>query len=224
MKDLVKEINTLKISIVPVNSGKGIVDECLCDTIGCRVNELEENGKCGNSRLFNELSFCLLTANFNAEKSLKIQDELGNGFYTLPEDKLVSELKRLGHRFPNARSQYIINARQHRNKLRKIIDDLSGDEIALREWFVKNVKGLGYKEASHYLRNIGFKNYAIIDFHIIDILADNGYIERPKSKSLNRRLYLEIEEVLKKIAKRLSLNLSELDFYLWYMETGKVLK
>lgn len=224
MKDLIKEVRLLKEKIVPVNSGKGVVEECLCDTIECRINELEESGKCGNSRLFNELCFCLLTANFNAEKSIRIQKELGNGFYNLPEEKLVSELKRLGHRFPNARSQYILAARSHRNKLRKIIDDLSSDETALREWFVKNIKGLGYKEASHYLRNIGFKNYAIIDFHIIDILADNGYIARPKTKSLNRKLYLEVEDVLKGIAKKLSLNLSELDFYLWYMETGKVLK
>ncbi|GAJ17855.1 unnamed protein product, partial [marine sediment metagenome] len=34
------------------------------------------------------------------------------------------------------------------------------DEIKLREWVVKNFKGLGYKEASHFLRNIGYKNFA----------------------------------------------------------------
>lgn len=224
MIDIFNEINSLKKKIVPVNSGHGLVQECLCDTIECRINELEKNGMCGNETLFNELCFCLLTANFNAEKSMRIQNELGSGFYSLPKDKLLSELKRLGHRFPNARSEYILAARAHRNKLRKLIDDLSSDELALREWFVKNVKGLGYKESSHYLRNIGFKNYAIIDFHIIDILADNNYIERPKSKSLTRKTYLEIEDVLKKIAKKLDLNLSELDFYLWYIETGKVLK
>ncbi len=85
-----------------------------------------------------------------------------------------------------------------------------------------NVKDLGYKESSHFLRNIGFKGSAIIDFHIIDILADNRLIERPKA--LTKSDYLRIEGVLGNIAKKADLNLSELDLYLWYLETGKVLK
>ena len=84
------------------------------------------------------------------------------------------------------------------------------------------MKGLGYKEASHFLRNIGFDNYAIIDFHIIDILYDNKLIQKPKTITKNK--YLEIEDLLKKIAKKTNLTLAELDLYLWYIETGKILK
>jgi N-glycosylase/DNA lyase len=36
--------------------------------------------------------------------------------------------------------------------------------------------------------------------------------------------YLEIENFLMKIAKKLNLSLAELDLYLWYIETGKILK
>ena len=36
-----------------------------------------------NNILFQELCFCLMTANFNAEKSLKIQTALKNKFLTL---------------------------------------------------------------------------------------------------------------------------------------------
>jgi len=90
------------------------------------------------------------------------------------------------------------------------------------EWLVKNISGIGYKEASHFLRNIGFTNLAIVDFHILNLLARHGLIEKPKT--LTRKKYLEIEEVLRAIAEKLDLNLAELDLYLWYMETGKVLK
>jgi N-glycosylase/DNA lyase len=84
------------------------------------------------------------------------------------------------------------------------------------------VTGIGYKEASHFIRNIGHTDCAIIDFHILDILARSGLIDKPKT--LTRKKYLEIEDVLRRIGARSSLNLGELDLYLWYMETGKVLK
>ncbi|MFX1391198.1 MAG: N-glycosylase, partial [Promethearchaeota archaeon] len=64
--------------------------------------------------------------------------------------------------------------------------------------------------------------YAIIDFHIIDILVSYNLIEKPKT--LSKSKYLEIEGVLKDIGRRLKLNLAELDLYLWYLETGKILK
>jgi len=96
------------------------------------------------------------------------------------------------------------------------------DGNALREWIVENVKGLGYKEASHFLRNVGFDDYAIIDFHIVDLLVDYKLIEKPKT--ITKRKYMAIESLLKKLARKTNLTLAELDLYLWYMETGKILK
>ena len=83
-------------------------------------------------------------------------------------------------------------------------------------------KRIRHEEASHFLRNIGHENLAIIDFHIIDILADNKLIEKPKTMTPNK--YLEIEQILKDLGKKINMNMSELDLYLWYMETGKILK
>jgi len=98
----------------------------------------------------------------------------------------------------------------------------SGDSGEVRDWLVGNVRGLGLKEASHFLRNVGFFDVAIIDFHIIDLLVGKGLIKRPRS--LSRRRYLEVEGVLRKIADKAKMSLGELDLYLWYLETGKVLK
>ncbi len=185
------------------------------DLVSARVREFESEKT--DEGLFSELCFCILTANFDAERSIKIQEEIGKNFLTLTEPELASELKQLGHRFPNTRAKYIVGARRH--TLRKIIDSFEGEE--LRDWLAKNVKGIGYKEASHFLRNIGFKNLAILDFHIIDVLVRNGLIQKPK---LTREKYMEIEELLRYIAAEVNLNLAELDLYLWFAETGKVLK
>jgi N-glycosylase/DNA lyase len=72
------------------------------------------------------------------------------------------------------------------------------------------------------MRNIGFENVAIIDFHIIDILERYGLIEKPKT--LTKKNYLYIESVLNELAQKCSVTLADLDLYLWYLETGKLLK
>ncbi|MBN2095727.1 MAG: N-glycosylase/DNA lyase [Candidatus Aenigmarchaeota archaeon] len=191
--------------------------------IDFRMKEFEHAGKMSGTEIFKELCFCLLTANFNAERSIKIQKEIGDGFITLHLEELSEKLASFGHRYPNARAAYIFEARKHKDTLKENLEGMP-DDFSAREWLVCNVKGLGYKEASHFLRNIGRKNLAIIDFHIVDILAENKLIEPPKSKCLTKKKYLEIEEVLRAIGQKAGLNPAELDLYLWYMETGKVLK
>ena len=197
---------------------KGTEVEKLVDS---RIKEFKKLGEQSSNEIFKELCFCILTANFSAERAIKIQKEIGNGFLTLGKTELAKRLKEFGHRYPKPRAGYVIEARKYKDSLKEIIRSFEG-EHELREWFAENVKGLGYKEASHFLRNVGFENLAIIDFHIIDILANYNVIERPKT--LTKRKYLEIEEMLRKIAKKLDTNLAELDLYLWYAETGKVLK
>ena len=166
------------------------------------------------------MCFCLLTANYNAERSIMIQNEIGECFINDSKEALSEKLKKYGHRFPNARAEYISESKKCKEKLKEIIK--FHDKNALREWIVKNVKGLGYKECSHFLRNIGFDDYAIIDFHIIDILVNHKIIKKPKTLTKNK--YIEIENVLRKLAAKTNLTLAELDLYLWYMETGKILK
>lgn len=193
MKELINQLNKLMASDIS-------------KVINQRVNEFKQV-----KDEFSELCFCILTANYNAERSIKIQEAVGKGFCELSEDELIGKLRELGHRFPNTRAKYILEARNHKNSL-----ELN------RDWLVNNIVGLGMKESSHFLRNIGFTDVAIIDFHIIDLLVRYRLIERPKT--LNKRKYLEIEEVLRSISKEAGLNLAELDLYLWYLETGKVLK
>ena len=188
--------------------------------VDTRIKEFKEIDRRSSDELFQELCFCILTANFNAEKCIKIQKEIRNGFLTLSEEDLAKKLTDLGHRFPNTRANYISESVKYIESLKEIIH--SSNSNNLRKWLVKNIKGLGYKEASHFLRNIGFDDFAIIDFHIIDVLVAYNLIERPRT--LTKRKYLDIENTLRDIAKQTNLTLDELDLYLWYIETGKILK
>lgn len=165
--------------------------------------------------LFSELCFCLMTAGFRADKCIEIQDEIGSGFGDMELEGLRSELKRLGHRFWPQRAERIFLARSVKNELSRVVRE--GD----RDWLVKNVKGFGMKESSHFLRNVGFDDVAIVDFHVVDLLVRYGLIEK---SALNKKRYLEIEGVLRDLGERVGLSLGELDLYLWYIETGKVLK
>jgi len=189
--------------------------------VALRIKEFKSLSTASSRKIFEELCFCILTANFNAERAIAIQKRIGDGFLCLPEERLSRELKSLGYRYPNTRARYIVEARRHAGSLKKTIESAK-DENELRVWLVGNVKGLGFKEASHFLRNIGFRNQAIIDFHIVDVLAKHGLAVKPKTLTPSK--YLEMERILAGLGSRLGLSLAELDLYLWYCETGKVLK
>lgn len=207
MKELIQKIQEFKKTEI-----KNQIDK--------RIKEFKNTNKESNEQLFNELCFCLLTANFNAEKSITIQKNIGGCFLKDSKDEITKKLKNFGHRFPNIRAEYIHRAKKCKDKLNEIISFVDKKEI--REWLVKNVNGISYKESSHFLRNVGFDDYAIIDFHIIDLLVKFNIIKKPKTITKNK--YMEIEKILKKIAQKTNLTLAELDLYLWYIETGKILK
>lgn len=208
MKNLIFRIENLKKSPL-----KKIIDE--------RMKEFSYFQKASNEEVFLELCFCFMTANFQAEKSWQIQKEIGQGFWELSEIELQQKLKNLGHRFWPQRGTRIYEARWLKNSINSKLKEFE-NEIETREWIVKNLKGLGMKEASHFLRNIGYKNVAIIDKHIINLLVSENLIEKPKT--INYKKYIEIEKILKKLSLKTNLSLGELDLYLWSEQTGKVLK
>jgi len=190
--------------------------------IARRIREFKGLGRKGSEEWFSELCFCILTANSTAGLGMKIQRELGSGgFLTLPLEELRHRLKAAGHRFPNTRACFIVEARKFHD-IKGIIERFTGARQA-RGWLAENVKGVGYKESSHFLRNVGFSDVAILDRHVLSMLHEHGLIDG-LPRSLARGRYLEIERKLEELARKLGLALGELDLYLWYSKTGEVLK
>jgi len=145
-------------------------------------------------------------------------------------DAMTDALKKSGaHRFPVARPRYIVSTRNYFHAdcgmaLRQRLRSFS-DPFERRDWLAqeKRVKGLGYKEASHFLRNIGVKGHAILDKHVMRCLAEVGVIDTAKPPS-TRRKYLEVEQQLVQFARDIRVDFDELDLVLWSMKTGEVLK
>lgn len=171
--------------------------------------------------IFSEACFCILTANSSAAMGIRIQKEIGiEGFKNYPLDKLYQIISSKGHRFAMQRAERIVALREKEDLLIEISKFESGKEA--REILVKEIKGYGYKESSHFLRNIGFDDIAIVDRHISRWLFENGLV-KPR-KTITKKVYMESEEALGKIASDMGLTLSELDLYIFYIKTKKVLK
>lgn len=189
--------------------------------ISKRIKEFESFQNKNNNYWFSELCFCLLTANSKAQTAINIQNELKyKGFYNLKEKEISNTIKNNKHRFHNNKAKYIIEARKH-NKIKEIIKNK--EEKEARTWLVNNIKGFGYKEASHFLRNVGYKNLAILDRHILRSMKNNKIIEEIP-KTLNKTNYEEIESKLNSFCKKTNFSMAELDLYIWYLETNRVLK
>jgi len=180
------------------------------------------------NKIFAELVFCILTPQSNAKSCWRAVENLISKNLLLNGNKsqIVKELN--GVRFKYKKAEYIIKAREKFsiNGELFIISKINQfkDVYKIRDWLVENIKGLSYKEASHFLRNIGLgENFAILDRHILKNLKLLGIInEIPRS--LSKKRYYEIEEKMKKFSEKINIPLEELDFVLWYKEKGEIFK
>jgi len=199
------------------------------EDIRARIAEFEEVWQSGtDERLWEEMVFCFFTGGCSAKMGLRSVEAVRPLLLTGTHEELMNAL--VGrHRYPRARAGYIVASRdflqEHCNlELRKKLESFA-DPLERRDWLVKEkgIKGLGYKEASHYLRNIGLKGYAILDKHILRSLAELKIIDDPKPPN-TRLKYLTIEQQLKNLSKLTKIDFDELDLVLWSMKTGEILK
>jgi len=181
-----------------------------------------------DARLWEEMVYCIFTAGSSARMGLNAVEAVRHLIHVGTREEMTEALKGK-YRYIAARPGYIIVTRDYlqehcgfrlRNKLASF-----SDPIARRDWLAgeRRVKGLGYKEASHFLRNIGIPGYAILDKHILRCLSEVGVIDSPKPPSTRLR-YIEIEKRFRAFAQGVKIDFDELDLVLWSMRTGEILK
>lgn len=216
-----KDINQLKEKILLLKNNKEIKDR-----IENQLYSFSEMSKKDDTCWFSELCFCILTANSKALTALEIQNIMNkmspNGFSCLTQEKVSEIIRNNKHRFHNNKSKFIVEARKYSNIKELIFKEIENKKDP-REFLVNNIKGIAYKESSHFLRNVGFKNYAILDRHVLALMEEYGLISN-KPKSINKKNYLEIEEKLLALCKKTKMTQSELDMYLFYIRSGQILK
>lgn len=196
--------------------------------IAARLLHFESIGKKGGNALFSELAFCILTPQskaFSCDEAIKELEQRGLLFGgSAPQIGAVLSKKT---RFHNKKAEYLVEARSKLGDgnfalLKKMT--FSGTEQHARAALLKSVKGIGCKEASHYLRNVGRgSTVAILDRHILRNLVRHGAISAIP-KSLTQKKYLEIERGMESFCGKAGIPLSHLDLLFWAEETGKIFK
>jgi len=174
----------------------------------------------GNNDYFYEMCFCLLTPQSSAKSAwrsiLKLKDMDFKNKNINPKKYIESV------RFYINKSKYLIELKNKYDFIQGNIKSIKNSR-ELRDFLVKNVKGYGYKEASHFLRNIGYKNLAILDRHILKNLLKYKVIsEIPKS--LTPKKYFEIENKFLDFSEKINISMNHLDLLFWSKETGEIFK
>ena len=194
-----------------------------------RLNEFEEIWNVRNDEdIFAELIFCILTPQSKAITcSYAVERICQDKLFLRGNSKQIAN-RLYDIRFKNKKAMFIVEARNRfikdgkisiKSKIKKF-----GNAIKAREWLVQNIKGFGYKEASHFLRNIGHgEELAILDRHVLKNLESLGIIKETP-KNFQRNKYYEIENLMGNFARRINIPIDHLDLLLWCKETGRIFK
>lgn len=216
-------------NVIPMFSELKQKHEAKRKEIDNRLNDFRVNFQQDDRHVFGELCFCLLTPQSKAKscwRTIETLKEKGLLYTGSPQEmkKWMASV-----RFNQNKSKYIAEARRlfsDTNGNIKIKEKIlaANDVFALRSWLIANVKGMGYKEASHFLRNTGFgDDIAILDRHILKNLVKYGIIpEIPKS--LTEKKYIETENKMRGFSRDTGIPLSHLDLLWWSEETGEIFK
>lgn len=205
------------------------IDKLLLYKIKLRINSFDYLWNYGTEEdFFAELLFCLLTPQCQPRPCW-------NTVLTLYKKNLwfkgsASDISNyLNHaRFKYKKAVYILKARElfvdnDIIVLKNRIKDID-DPYEARNWLVKTVDGFGYKEASHFLRNIGMtNNFAILDRHILRTLKNLGLLSKIPA-SLSQKKYLMAEDSFIEYSHKVGIPLSHLDFIFFYKNTGDIFK
>ena len=190
--------------------------------------EVWQNGS--DARLWEELVYCIFTAGASAKMGARAVAAVRPLLKAGTREALTRALTQPpAYRFHNVRAEYVVRTRDYlqgsfamrlRDQLKRIRDPFARRDCLARD---PRITGLGYKESSHFLRNVGFRGYGILDKHIVLSLSELGVVGSAKPPT-TRNLYLETESRMRQFAERVGINFDELDLVLWSMKTGEVLK
>ncbi|KKM22916.1 hypothetical protein LCGC14_1620430 [marine sediment metagenome] len=173
------------------------------------IDRPDEGNKYSNLELDEFMVFCILDTSVPYEKCCQAFDALKKSGMTTRRKlrkctplMVKLELKNTGYRWANQKAKYLM----------EFADNPINLKTATREEMVKNVKGVGMKLASMFLRNTRGHEYAVIDVHTDRWLEKElkAYDQwKPKMS------YEEKEKAFINFAKILGTTPKELDLKIW---------
>ena len=192
--------------------------------IEVRLKEFEQVWLEANDEIIiRELVFCLFTPQSKAKSCWDAVGRVCDAdlLLTGSAKEIAKELK--GVRFHNTKAARVVEARKYLKGFKARIANFE-TPFEAREWLVENINGMGYKEAGHFLRNIGMgQELAILDRHILKNLVLLGVIDEVP-RHITKKQYMGIEAKMKIFSDREKIPMAHLDILLWYRETGEIFK
>ncbi len=207
--------------------------------IESKLREFRGLRRAPHERLFAELCFCILTPQSNALKcDAAIYELWRSGLLTrkAKTNALASRLK--GVRFWRNKASYISRARNRfaaegharMDEIPEKVEELGGR--GARDWLRDEMRGMGIgsKESSHFLRNIGHGDeLAILDRHVLRCLLELEALScvpasRLEKGALSDREYRHIEGEIEGFAEEIGMPMAALDLVLWSARTGYIFK
>ncbi len=186
-------------------------------------------------RLFKELVFVLLTSRSEAKKSWEATEKLAelsllrNG----SREEIAEVLRNYNVQYEENKARYIVDNREDLSQPTlndpsgdlKLMDRIDPDDLErVREQLVGDLQGIGWKGASHFLRNIGYGDeFAIVSAYISKKLHQLGMLESPETPT-SKEDYMDAERKIRELSEETGIGVQELDLLLWSMETGEIFK
>lgn len=195
-----------------------------------RLQEFRDVWTKGSDReIFIELCFCILTPQSKALNAWSAITKLveTNLLFDGNEEEIAKYLNVV--RFKNTKAKNLVVLReQMKNEkgefITKQLFSNMKDSFERRDYIVKNIKGMSYKEAGHFLRNVGFgDDLAILDRHILRNMQRLSIIDEIP-KTITGKIYLDMEKKLREYVKVVGIPMDEMDLLLWYKEAGEIFK
>lgn len=199
------------------------------------IKEVSDENK---EAIFYMLCFCISVPQ---SKAVKVDEAVQllkvHKFYENPLTiQQIIEILRTRARFQNRKAAYLAKAREiflGTGKYTLFWETLKVDfkewphksfaeKKSVRAFIEQKFDGMGMKESSHFLRNIGMPGLAILDVHIFNGLKDRGLIA--ENLVLTKAIYPDIEDIMLDYAAKVGISLEELDLLLWSERTGYVYK
>lgn len=122
-----------------------------------------------------------------------------------------------GYRFPRARARQLAGARNAlaSKRLGKRLGEAS-DPRSMRERLVDGIPGLGPKQASMFLRNIGWSyELAILDTHVLRFMAMKKLLPSSTANVSTVRSYERTERIAITYANAIGYQVGYLDWAIW---------
>jgi N-glycosylase/DNA lyase len=174
------------------------------------------------SEIFNTLICCLLSSGWRYEKAVKTSQLFLSSFdinNQIPSESSIEIFLRspqVRHRFPKVKAKQLGMAL---NVLSSFPEDIlynatsASEERLIRSILSRRLPGLGYKQTSMFLRNIGASEHlAVIDAHVL------WYLEScfgTTVKNVTSGRYIELEDKIRAIASSFDVSLNDFDLLLW---------